>query len=378
LAARITLPDNSKNRWDCFLLKSRIIDDSAIGIDQMAGKIVLLTGAGGSIGSAVAEKILSGKPRQLLLLDNSEQALFQLGRSLACLEGAPAYRLILGDLRDRCLITALLEEDRPDTVLHAAAYKHVPMMEANPFAAIQNNAILTWQLVEAAAMSGVPEFLFISTDKAANPHSILGVSKRLAEQAVIRWSAPSRRYAAMRLVNVLGSSGSVLPLFLEQIRRGGPLTITHPDAVRYFTTLKDTVALILAASSLPEGGVVYLPKLSASQRVLIVDLARLLLRHMGAAEESKIRTEFTGLRPGEKLVEDLFCEGEVLRSTAHPAISAASGILVSADTLDRAFVQLKETVRRRDLAALLETCCQMIPEYQPSEALWVARQMAHG
>lgn len=354
------------------------MDDSTIGIDQVAGKTILLTGAGGSIGSALAEKILSGKPHELLLLDNSEQGLFQLGRSLSCLEARPAYRLVPGDVGDGCLIAALLEEDRPDLILHAAAYKHVPLMEANPFAAVQNNAILTWQLVEAAAMCGVPEFLLISTDKAANPRSALGLSKRLAEQAVIRWSAPSRRYAAIRLVNVLGSTGSVVPLLLEQIRRGGPLTITHPDAARYFMTLKDTVGLILAASSLPDGGVVYVPRLSISQRVRIVELACLLLRHTDGAIEDTIRTEFTGLRPGEKLVEDLFSEGEVIRSTLHRAICAATGALISADELDRAFLQLKEIVRRRDLAALLEVSRQVIPEYQPSSTLWKARQMVHG
>jgi FlaA1/EpsC-like NDP-sugar epimerase len=353
----------------------RATGDSAIRTDHLADKTVLLTGAGGYIGSAVAKRILSEKPRNLLLLDHSEQALYQLGQSLSCSEVVPRYRLVPGDVGDFFLIAALLEKYRPDLILHAAAYKHVPLMEANPFAAVQNNAIFTWQLAKAAAESGVPQLLLISTDKAASPRSILGASKRVAEQAVLRWSAPLRSYAAIRLVNVLGSTGSVVPLFLEQIGRGGPLTITHPDAARYFLTLDDTVRLILVAAAIPGAGVVYIPRLAGPMR--IVELARILLGHAGTAAANTILTEFSSLRPGEKLVEDLLAPDEALQPTVHPAIAALSAPRVCADAFDRALLQLRDIVQRRDLAALLETLCRMVPDYQAGSTLCPAEQTAH-
>jgi FlaA1/EpsC-like NDP-sugar epimerase len=364
---------DSNDGWVRDLPVHNLIGDSGNATDVMAGKTVLLTGAGGCIGSAVAKAILSGKPRQVLLLDHSEQALYQLGRSLSSLDEGPPYRLVPGDVGDLSLIAELLEEFSPDLILHAAAYKHVPLMEANPFAAMQNNAIFTWQLAKVAAETGVPQLLLISTDKAANPRSILGASKRIAEQAVLRWSSPLRRYAAIRLVNVLGSSGSVAPLFVEQIRRGGPLTITHPDAARYFMTLEDTVRLIMAAATLPGEGVVFLPKLS--EPVRIVELARVLLRHTAGSDT--IRTEYTALRPGEKLVEDLLSANESLRLTLHPGIHALTSPRPSDDVFDRTLFQLGEIVQRRDLALLLETLCLLVPDYQPGSTLCPARQMAH-
>ncbi len=369
------MPQNCNDSWDDILPVHTVIGDSAIGTHHVAGKTVLLTGAGGSIGSALAERVLSGKPRELLLLDHSEQALYQLGRSLSRLKGAPPYHLVAGDLGDFFLLTALLEKYKPDLILHAAAYKHVPLMESNPFAAVQNNAVLTWQLAKAAAERGVPQLLLISTDKAANPRSILGVSKRVAEQAVLRWSSPLRRYAAVRLVNVLGSAGSVAPLFLEQISRGGPLTITHPDAARYFMTLEETVRLILLAATIPDAGVVYIPRISEPLR--IVELARRLLRRTAGAAANRIPTEFTALRPGEKLVEELLSADESLRPTPHPAIHAITA-RISADAFDHALHQLRKCVQSRDIAALVETLCQLVPDYQPSSTLCPAVQILHG
>ncbi|MDP9146085.1 MAG: polysaccharide biosynthesis protein [Acidobacteriota bacterium] len=365
------MPQNSNGLWDDVLPVRRTISDSAI--DHVTGKTVLITGAGGCIGSALAKKVLSGKPRTVVLLDHSEQSLYDLGRSLSYLDGAPTYRLIPGDAGDSFLIAALLEEYSPDVILHAAAYKHVPLMEANPFAALQNNAILTWQLAKAAAESGVPQLLLISTDKAANPRSILGASKRLAEHAVLRWSAPSKCYSAIRLVNVLGSTGSVVPVFLEQISRGGPLTITHPDAARYFMTLEDTVRLILAAAAIPDGGLVYIPKISQPMR--IVELARELLRRTAGAATNTIGTEFTDLRQGEKIVEELFSAGESIQPMQHAEIQAVTSPCVSAPVFDRAILQLREIVQERHIAALLDSLCQLVPVYQPSSTLRAAAQI---
>ncbi|MGB2664715.1 MAG: polysaccharide biosynthesis protein [Candidatus Acidiferrum sp.] len=363
--------------WEDKLPLPRIYADGRIGIAHLSGKTILLTGAGGCIGAALARAILSGKPQRAVLLDNSEQGLYELGRSLSGAKGRLApFRLVPGDVGDSALIAALLEEHRPDVILHAAAYKHVPLLEANPFAALQNNAMVTWDLARAAAEHRVPQLLLVSTDKAANPRSILGASKHLAEQAVLRWSEASRRYAAIRLVNVLGSSGSVVPLFLEQIRSGGPLTITHPDAARYFLTLEDTVRLILVAAAVEEGGVVYVPK--RSEPVKIVELAMLLLQHAADGASNTIRTEFTALRPGDKQVEDLVCANETVRPTASAAIDAAIAPRASAEALDAGFVRLREIIRRRDISALLRALCEMVPDYQPGSTLCVAAgQMAH-
>lgn len=347
-----------------------------MGMRHLAGKTILLSGAGGCIGAALTRAILSGKPRQAVLLDHSEQALYELGQWLSDAEGLAPFCLVPGDAGDSALVAALLEKHRPEVIFHAAAYKHVPLMEANPFAALQNNAIVTWDLAKAAAEQGVPQLLLISTDKAANPRSILGASKNLAEQAVLRWSGASRRYGAIRLVNVLGSSGSVVPLFLEQIRRGGPVTITDADAARYFLTLDDTVQLILAAAAMEESGVVYVPKLSEPMK--IVELAKVLVEHAGDGARKAIRTEFTGLRPGEKLVEELVCANEIVRPTGNAAIEAASAPRAAAEALDAAFVRLRETVQRRDIAALLQVLRELLPNYEPGRAFGTAaRQMAH-
>jgi FlaA1/EpsC-like NDP-sugar epimerase len=265
------------------------------------------------------------------------------------------------------LIASLLEEYSPDLILHAAAYKHVPLMEANPFAAVQNNTIRTWQLAKAAAESDLPQLLLVSTDKAANPQSILGASKRVAEQSVLRWSVPWRRYAAIRLVNVLGSNGSVLPLFLDQIDRGGPLTVTHPDAARYFMTLDDTVSLILAATALPTGGVVYIPELS--EPVRIVEIAKHLLRNRVGEAANTVPIKFTGLRPGEKLREDLLSADESAQATRCPSIREITVPEVSPDAFDEGVLQLSEAVERRDLAALLESLFHLVPGYQPSSTV---------
>jgi FlaA1/EpsC-like NDP-sugar epimerase len=373
LIIRLELPLAWENdhRWDELLPPRESIDDS-MASEYVAGKTVLVTGAGGSIGSALARKILGAQPRELLLLDHAENALYQVGRSLSENEGTAALSLIIGDAADSSLITALLEEHQPDLILHAAAYKHVPLMEANPFAAVANNTVLTWQLAKLAAESGVPQLLLISTDKAANPRSILGASKRAAELATLRWSDAAKRYSAMRLVNVLGSTGSVVPLFLEQIARGGPLTVTHPDATRHFMTMEDTVRLILVAAGLGGGESVYVPKLSEPVRIL--ELAQRLLR-VKNVEGQPIEIEFTGLRLGEKLVEDILGSSESASPSMHPAIQRATARKLPAEELDRAIAALKESVERRDLTALLAAMCELVPEYEPSGALSAPEQI---
>jgi FlaA1/EpsC-like NDP-sugar epimerase len=366
------LPEEPNASWDRALPIHPVIEDSAVGIEFLAEKTILLTGAAGSIGAALAKKILSGNPLELLLLDHSEQAVYELGRELSGRERTAACHFAVGDSGDPSLLHSLFTKHRPQLILHTAAYKHVPLMEENPFAAVQNNAIGTWELAKAAAEQGVPQLILVSTDKAANPRSILGASKRIAEQAVSRWSGSRHKYASIRLVNVLGSAGSVAPLFQEQIRRGGPVTITHPDAERHFLTLEDTVHLILIAAALRDEGTVYIPQISKPMK--IAELAKILIQQ---AEAGPIAAKYIGLRDGEKLTEDLVSAGETLEPAQHPAVQKVKGVPICAGDFDRRMDELKDAVRRRDLDQLLETVCNLAPDYQPSGKLCPVQRVAH-
>jgi FlaA1/EpsC-like NDP-sugar epimerase len=337
-----------------------------MGLESVAGKRILLTGAGGSIGAALAQEILRGAPRELVLLDHSEQGLYELGRSLRGASGSARADLVTGDVGDRALLAALLEKHRPDLILHAAAYKHVPLMEENPFAAVKNNVMASWELARAAREHGVGQLLLISTDKAANPRSILGASKYIAERAAARWSGAGRRYASIRLVNVLGSAGSVLPLLLEQIRKGGPLTITHPEAARHFFTVEDTVRLILLAAALSDDAKVFVPKVG--EPIRIVELADLLVKRFGAPE-AQISTEFVGPRPGEKLTEELVGKQESVRATSHASLEAVNVGEFVTDEIDEEMKRLTDAVERRNQAEMLKVVCRMAPEYEPSRML---------
>src|SRR5229473_6111285 len=225
------------------------------------GRSVLITGAGGSIGSALADKIVVAAPRRLILLDHSEQALSELRREHRSRGHLRMAQFILADVRDDSLIESLFAEERPEIIFHAAAFKHVPLLEENPFAAVENNALATWRLAHSAAKYGVARLMLVSTDKAANPRSMLGVSKRLAELAILRWDTPASRMTALRLGNVAGSSGSVLPAFREQIRRGGPVAVTHSETTRYFLTMEETCSAIGALASVEDASGLFVPEM---------------------------------------------------------------------------------------------------------------------
>ncbi|HUL15241.1 MAG TPA: polysaccharide biosynthesis protein [Terriglobales bacterium] len=353
------------------LLPTRILlPDLATLLSAQAGKTILVTGAGGCIGSELAKAVLKAKPSLVLLLEHSEQALYELEMELRTFpEGAPR-EIVLGDFADEHLLPAMLREHRPDLILHAAAFKHVPLMEANPFEAIRNNAVATWRLGRMAAEYGVRELLLISTDKAARARSIMGASKRLAELAVLRWNAPGRRYFALRLGNVLGSKGSVVPLFLKQIARGGPVTVTHPEASRYFLTMAETIQLVFVAAALNDANGVLLPELGDA--VSILELAKHLAAARRNGEAGKLEIQFTGLRPGDKLREDLLSDGETLHKTESASLQRIKSIVSTDDVIDGIFVRLEESVRRRDLGALLEAVRALVPHFEPSELLAAA------
>jgi FlaA1/EpsC-like NDP-sugar epimerase len=277
------------------------------------------------------------------------------------------YAAILGDILDAPLLEEIFERYRPDTIYHAAAFKHVPLMESNPLAVVRNNAIGTWELAKAAARFGVERVLMISTDKAVNPRSVMGASKRVAELGLLRMSHPKTRMNAVRLGNVLGSPGSVTPLFQQQIAEGGPVTVAHPEARRYFLTLGETVELILAAISLDESGCIFLPKMSAPIKIL--DLAKRMVQEARLETPGNIEIVLTRMRPGDKLEEGLSFAHETVEPTGDPRLHRVKAWDLDAAALDLSLSRISGYVQERNLAAVLGELSKLVPEYQASETV---------
>jgi len=282
-------------------------------------RVVLVTGAGGSIGSELCRQILKFEPSKLLLVEQAENALFQIHRELIASHPNAMIVPLIADVTDEARVDAIFAEFSPALVLHAAAHKHVPMMEWNPGEALKNNVIGTATVAEVAHRHGAERFVLISTDKAVNPTSIMGASKRVAEMYVQALAGKSgTRYATVRFGNVLGSAGSVVPIFREQIAKGGPVMVTDPEMRRYFMTIPEACQLVLQASALGEGGEIFV--LDMGEPVKIVDLARDLIRLSGLREGEDIEIQFSGMRPGEKLFEEIATDAEQADKTAHPKI----------------------------------------------------------
>jgi FlaA1/EpsC-like NDP-sugar epimerase len=296
------------------------LDTDAIG-DYIHDKVVMVTGAGGSIGSEMCRQIARFKPRRLLLLEQMENALFEINReierSFPTLPRVPC----VADIVDRDRVSQLMAIHGPSVVFHAAAHKHVPMMEWNPGEAIKNNIIGTRTLADCASAAGVAKFVMISTDKAVNPTSVMGCTKRVAEMYVQQLAShtPSQtEFVTVRFGNVLGSSGSVVPIFKEQIAQGGPVTVTDPEMTRYFMTIPEAAQLVLQAGAMGEGGEIFL--LDMGEPVKIKDLAVTLIQLSGLRPHDDIEISYSGMRPGEKLFEELSIEGEDVSRTGHPKI----------------------------------------------------------
>jgi FlaA1/EpsC-like NDP-sugar epimerase len=319
---------------------------------------VLLTGAGGFIGSALARAIAEAGTVHLILLDSSEQNLFAIHRRLT-LAGIP-HEPILGSVTDSALLDSIFTRFRPRIVYHAAALKHVSLLELNPLAAVRDNALGTYALARAALRHGAESLILVSTDKAVNPRGIMGASKRLAELTIAALSGGCRM-KAVRLGNVYGSTGSAVPIFLEQIAAGGPVTVTHPEVARYFIPLDATVDAILAAADSSVDGCVLLPDLGAPRRIL--DLARNLI---GAAP---VEIKFIGLRPGEKLCEELVSTAEIREGRTASGLEIIRTPAPSPAELDRHMARIACQLATRDLAALLETMRALVPEYQLGRSL---------
>ena len=287
---------------------------------QLRGKRILVTGAGGSIGSEICRQVSSFRPKELIILGHGENSIYQLNMELLG-KYAEHFRItpVIADVQDRKRIFEVMEKYRPDVVYHAAAHKHVPLMEINPREAVKNNILGTRNVAEAANHAKVKTFVMISTDKAVNPPNIMGATKRLCEMIVqdMATKSDSTKYVAVRFGNVLGSRGSVIPLFKKQIAKGGPITVTHPDIVRYFMTIPEAAQLVIQAGSLARGGEIFV--LDMGKPVRIIDLAKNLIRLSGYSEDD-IEIKFTGLRPGEKMYEELLNEGEINPKQIFPKI----------------------------------------------------------
>ncbi len=298
------------------------LDEAGVA-EVLAGKTVLITGAGGSIGSELCRQVARFQPARLVLLEQGEFNLYTIEQQLAeAFPQLPLVRLI-GDVKDADRLREVFARWRPHTVFHAAAYKHVPLMEQdNAWAALANNMVGTWQAARAAAEAGAERFVLISTDKAVNPTNVMGATKRAAEMIVSALAVehPATRFMAVRFGNVLGSSGSVIPKFKEQIARGGPVTVTHPDIIRYFMTVSEAARLVLQAAAIGDSGQVLV--LDMGDPVRIVDLARDMIRLAGHAD-GEIAIVYSGLRPGEKLYEELLADGDATLATPVPRIHLA-------------------------------------------------------
>ena len=334
---------------------------------DLAGKTVLITGGGGSIGSELARKVARFRPRRIVLLDRAENSLYFAALDLQRAQPDIELLPVIANITNRERMGEVFRTYRPTHVYHAAAYKHVPLCEAYPSEAAWNNIVGTLRLAEAAARSGVAKFVLISTDKAVNPTSVLGATKRLAERVVLELpylALASTDFRAVRFGNVLGSDGSVLPLFRQQLAAGGPLTVTHPEVRRYFMTIPEAAELVLQAAALPEARG-QIAMLEMGEQVRIVDLAEHLIRLAGLVPHQDIRIEFTGLRPGEKLQEELVAAGE----TAHPTSIGKIWVIRPNSYDPLAFRlgldRLSAVLLRGDDDAVLREIGALVPEYNP-------------
>ncbi len=347
----------------------------------IAGRRVLITGAGGSIGAELARQVAGFGPAEIGLLDNGEYALWQIDLELAEAHPTLARRALIADVRDGARLRAVCERFRPDLVCHAAALKHVPMVEANPLEGLLSNAVGTRNVADAARAAGAAVMVQISTDKAVNPTSVMGAAKRLAEmycQALdlaAREKTGGLRCITVRFGNVLGSTGSVVPLFQRQLAAGGPLTVTHPDMRRYFMTVREAVGLVLQAavvgttapdfSQAAAGGIFVL---DMGEPVKIVDLARQMIRLAGLRPESDIAIRFTGLRPGEKLFEELFHGQEPPAPTRYPGLLMAAPRTADLAIISRALDELAGACRRGQEGAALALLSRLVPEFTHNAA----------
>jgi FlaA1/EpsC-like NDP-sugar epimerase len=337
---RVTISSIRPVQIEDLLRRAPVSTDLAAVRCAVGGQVVLISGAGGSIGAELARQIADLSPARLVLVDHSENQVFEIEQELRRRNAGVTIAPVIADVRDRNRLQQVFATYRPGAVFHAAAHKHVPLMEENVVEAVTNNVLGTRNMVDAALDHGVEHFVLISTDKAVRPTSIMGATKQLAEQ-VVRLAAvrENKHYVAVRFGNVLGSRGSVIPTFLQQLQQGGPVTVTHPDMRRFFMTIPEAVQLVLQAGVLGSAGDVFV--LDMGEAVKINDLARDLIRLSGFTEGVDMKIQYTGMRPGEKLYEELFFGTEDVRPTDHPKVLR---VLAAAPSQDMA-TKIDELVR---------------------------------
>ncbi|WP_406672757.1 polysaccharide biosynthesis protein [Natronospira sp.] len=337
------------------------LDDGAIAA-TVRNKTVLVTGGGGSIGLELCKRVLGHEPARLVVFDQSEYNLYEAEHALSMARSQAPIDFVLGDVCDQARVQALFRQKKPDIVLHAAAYKHVPMLESNVVEGVRNNTLGTRIIAEAAGHFGVRKFVLVSTDKTVHPTNVMGASKRAAELLCLSLQKrhPDTCYLITRFGNVLGSAGSVIPLFERQIREGGPVTVTHPEVKRFFMTIEEATGLIIQATALSRGGEVFV--LEMGQPILIRELAENMIRLSGLTPGEDIKIVYTGLRPGEKLEEQLFYDTETLHGTGHSKLlladnnDIAAGIEENVEALTSAALARSET-------GVLDALGRLVPEF---------------
>jgi len=338
----------------------------------IAGRRVLVTGAGGSIGSELVRQVCGFGPASVMLLDNSEYALYRIDMEISVGHPGLPRTPVIADVRDRERIHRIFADFKPELVFHAAALKHVPLVEANPFEGMMTNVVGTTNVAETCRETGVEVMVLISSDKAVNPTNIMGATKRIAEQVCQamdreRHNGDGTRFVTVRFGNVLGSTGSVVPLFQRQLERGGPLTVTHPEMTRYFMTIREAVELVLEASALGGGRPDYAGKifvLEMGEPVKILDLARQMIRLAGLTPDTDIPIKIVGLRPGEKLHEELFHSGEELVATEYDGILVGTPRTAERETISRSIVRLADAYAQGNAAQMMEILHLLVPEFQ--------------
>ncbi len=354
----------------------------AVHLDQheigryLTGETVLVTGAGGSIGSELCRQIIRFEPKKIILLDAGEENLYKIQMELHHDHQFLNYVPVLCKIQNQTLLNAIFVEYAPSVVFHAAAYKHVPLVETNPWEAVFNNVFATKNLIETTIAHKVKRFVLVSTDKAVRPTNVMGATKRVTELLMLAYSNEQScssstihqndeqtAFMAVRFGNVLGSSGSVIPLFRHQIEKGGPVTVTDPEMTRYFMSIEEAAQLILQAGAMGGGGEIFILKMGAL--IKIVNLAHDLIKLMGFEPEKDIKIQFTGLRPGEKLYEELITEGEGIVPTKHEKIMVLHGESQTRQELEELLIRLARTASVHDARGIKEVLHDIIPEYKP-------------
>jgi len=340
--------------------------------EEISGKVILVTGAAGSIGSEIVRQLIAYFPAKLVLVDQAESALYDLEYELAGKVPANVQMIVnVADVSDTRRISKIFKNHRPDIIFHAAAYKHVPLMENNPYEAIKTNVIGTRILAELASELGVDKFVMVSTDKAVNPTNVMGATKRLAEmytQSMNQLEGVKTKFIATRFGNVLGSNGSVIPLFKKQIERGGPVTVTHPEITRYFMTIPEACELVLEAATMGQGGEVFVFDMGES--VKIIDLAKKMITLSGLRVDKDIEIKYTGLRPGEKLYEELLNNDENTLPTHHPKILIAEVNTPSYAYMEIATNDLNHLLSSGNNNSIVAKIKEIIPEYKSNNSVF--------